>query len=97
MAPRLGEGFDQEQATAAFVRDSLRGRCEAEMDLRGAVWRKSARSGDDGGECVQVAVDQPGLVAVRDSKRSAGPVLTCGCSEWDVFLRAVKEGFLRFS
>jgi hypothetical protein len=36
-------------------------------------WRKSTRSGGNGGECVEVAST---LSALRDSKNAAGPVLT---------------------
>jgi hypothetical protein len=41
---------------------------------RDLPWRKSSRSGSDGGECVELAgVDN--AVAVRDSKDPGGPVL----------------------
>lgn len=45
------------------------------MDLSAAVWRKSSRSGDSGGQCVEVAANLPGVVAVRDSKDPSGPKL----------------------
>ena len=51
-------------------------------DLTGAMWRKSTRSGDNGGECVEVATNLPGTVAVRDSKNAAGPVLTFARDAW---------------
>ncbi|KUN28686.1 toxin [Streptomyces antibioticus] len=38
-------------------------------------WRKSSYSGDQGGNCVEVA-DAPTLIAIRDSKNPAGPILT---------------------
>lgn len=44
------------------------------MDLRDAVWRKSSRSGSNGGNCVELAA-LPGAVGVRDSKNPDGPVL----------------------
>ncbi|MEO3813551.1 DUF397 domain-containing protein [Sphaerisporangium sp. B11E5] len=66
------------------------------MDLSEAVWRKSARSGDDGGECVEVAVNLPDVTAVRDSKNPDGPVLRCGHGEWGVFVSAVKDGDFRY-
>jgi hypothetical protein len=65
------------------------------MDLSGAKWRKSSRSGSDGGECVEVAGNLPGVVAVRDSKRAEGPVVRCGPGEWGVFVRAVKDESFR--
>jgi hypothetical protein len=57
-------------------------------DLTGAQWRKSTRSGDNGGACVEVADNLPGLVAVRDSKDPAGPVLTFAPAAWSGFIRA---------
>ncbi|MEV1317173.1 DUF397 domain-containing protein [Micromonospora arborensis] len=45
-------------------------------DLTGARWRKSTRSGGNGGECVEVADNLPGVVAVRDSKDPHGTALT---------------------
>ena len=61
------------------------------MDLTGAQWRTSIRSSANGGDCVEVADNLPGLVAVRDSKDRTGPILTFsptrrnhgnGCSQW---------------
>ncbi|MEU3455814.1 DUF397 domain-containing protein [Micromonospora sp. NPDC006766] len=59
-------------------------------DLTGARWRKSTRSSGNGGECVEVADNLPGLVAVRDSKDPAGPVLTFTPTAWTTFTRQVK-------
>jgi hypothetical protein len=44
------------------------------MDLSGARWRKSSHSGDNGGQCVELA-SLPGIVAVRDSKNPEGGAL----------------------
>ncbi|GAA2139226.1 DUF397 domain-containing protein [Actinomadura napierensis] len=47
------------------------------MDLSNLAWRKSTRSLNNGGECVELA-DAAGAadaVAVRDSKDPDGPVL----------------------
>ncbi|MFF0718262.1 DUF397 domain-containing protein [Micromonospora sp. NPDC003816] len=60
-------------------------------DLAGAQWRKSTRSGSNGGDCVEVADNLPGLVAVRDSKDPAGPVLAFSPTEWTSFVRATKS------
>jgi hypothetical protein len=59
------------------------------MDLTGAVWRKSSRSNGTGGNCVEVAGNLPGVVAVRDSKDPAGPALTFGPAAWRAFLGTV--------
>ncbi|WFE48372.1 DUF397 domain-containing protein [Verrucosispora sp. WMMD1129] len=60
-------------------------------DLTGAVWRKSTRSGDNGGNCVEVATNLPGLVAVRDSKDPTGPALTFSPAAWADFVRAARS------
>ncbi|MER5971328.1 DUF397 domain-containing protein [Streptomyces sp. NPDC002055] len=44
-------------------------------ELTGAQWRMSSCSGDDGGQCVEVAAASC-AVAVRDSKDPNGPALT---------------------
>ncbi len=62
------------------------------MDLAGAVWRKSSRSGGSG--CVEVAFIDDGRVAVRDSKNRQGPVLMFTPVEWQAFLGGVREGEL---
>jgi len=59
------------------------------VDLSGAKWRKSSRSGQNG--CVEVAfVD--GHVAVRDSKDRGGPVLVFDLHEWAAFTVAARDG-----
>ncbi|MGS2641919.1 DUF397 domain-containing protein [Streptosporangium sp. LJ11] len=62
------------------------------MDLSGAVWRKSSRSGDSGGQCVEVASNLSGVVAVRDSKNPGGPKLLFAPAEWKSFIGGVKTG-----
>jgi hypothetical protein len=73
------------------------------MDLKQARWRKSSFSGDNGGNCVEIAEltevqDGPGhkaghteLIAVRDSKDPEGPKLFFTRAEWDAFLNGVKS------
>ncbi|MFC9852106.1 DUF397 domain-containing protein [Streptomyces prasinus] len=49
-------------------------------------------SGDAHGECVEVARNIPGTVAVRDSKDTAGAILRLAPSAWAAFLAdAVEE------
>ncbi|MBQ0992885.1 DUF397 domain-containing protein [Micromonospora sp. H61] len=60
-------------------------------DLTSAVWRKSTRSGDNGGNCVEVATNLPGTVAVRDSKDSTGPLLTFTAQAWADFIAATRR------
>lgn len=61
------------------------------VDLSTAVWRKSTHSGNNGGECVEVATNIPGIVAVRDSKNPAGPALVFTPAEWTAFLNTLKQ------
>ncbi|MBF9127688.1 DUF397 domain-containing protein [Plantactinospora sp. S1510] len=63
-------------------------------DLRDAHWRKSTRSGGNGGECVEVADNLVGVVAVRDSKDQAGPVLAFPPRAWSAFVSGVKTATL---
>ncbi|MFE0592646.1 DUF397 domain-containing protein [Micromonospora echinospora] len=58
--------------------------------LVGTQWRKSTRSGDNNGNCVEVATNLPGTVAVRDSKDQTGPTLTFPPAAWVTFVRAAK-------
>lgn len=61
-------------------------------DLVGAVWRKSTRSGSTGGDCVEIAANLPDVVAVRDSKDPAGPVLTVSHAAFRAFAATVTAG-----
>ncbi|MBO4257506.1 DUF397 domain-containing protein [Streptomyces griseorubiginosus] len=45
------------------------------MESKTTQWRKSSYSGDQGGECLEVAELPCATVAVRDSKNPVGPVL----------------------
>ncbi|MEV0623987.1 DUF397 domain-containing protein [Nonomuraea sp. NPDC050404] len=61
-------------------------------DLSQAAWRKSSRSGGNGGNCVEVATNLPGFVAVRHSKHPNGAALIFTPAEWEAFLGGVKHG-----
>lgn len=61
-------------------------------DLTGAVWHKSTRSGGNGGDCVEVAANLPGIVAIRDTKDPGGATLVFTDDEWSAFLAGVRAG-----
>ncbi|MEH1016663.1 DUF397 domain-containing protein [Micromonospora sp. CPCC 206060] len=63
-------------------------------DLTGAHWRKSTRSGGNGGDCVEVADNLPGVVGLRDSKDPNGPALTFDPTAWTAFVTATRQGTL---
>jgi hypothetical protein len=64
------------------------------IDLSGAVWRKSARSSPEGQNCVEVAMNLPRFVAVRDSKHPDGLIIAVSCREWATFVTSMKADAL---
>ncbi|MGW6601985.1 DUF397 domain-containing protein [Streptomyces sp. NPDC055036] len=52
--------------------------------------RSSYSGGNAGQECVEVALNVPGTVAVRDSKDSVGPVLLVTPGAWGAFTATVQ-------
>ena len=61
------------------------------MDLSHADWRKSSYSGTNGGNCVEIARNLPGVVAVRDSKDPRGPALAFTPADWEAFTAGLKD------
>lgn len=53
-----------------------------------SIWRKSTYSGDNGGECVEVAM--AGAVLVRDTTDRTGPVLRFTAEAWRAFTATIK-------
>jgi hypothetical protein len=62
-----------------------------ELDLSRAQWTKSSHSSGTG-QCVEVAQNLPGIVAVRDSKNQGGPVLVISSESWHVLTSRIKAG-----
>ncbi len=62
------------------------------IDMSRAVWAKSSHSGGNGGQCVEVASNLPGFVAVRDSKDPDGPKLIFTPDEWRAFAAGIRSG-----
>ena len=59
------------------------------IDLSRAEWRKSSYSGQSG-NCVEVARNLPGLVAIRDSKAPDGAKVLVSREAWLSFIRNVR-------
>ena len=62
-------------------------------DLSRAAWHTSTRSGGNG-NCVEVAANLSGVVAVRDSKDRTGPVLIFGHADWKAFTVRLSDAAL---
>jgi len=60
-----------------------------EIDLSRAEWRKSSYSSQSG-NCVEVARNLPGLVAVRDSKEPDVAKLMVSRETWQGFLKGLR-------
>ncbi|MEU8261049.1 DUF397 domain-containing protein [Micromonospora sp. NPDC048999] len=59
--------------------------------MTGAQWRKSTKSGNNGGSCVEVADNLPGVVLVRDTKDREGGILHFNPSSWQAFVDLAKQ------
>lgn len=60
------------------------------MGLTGVTrWRKSTRSGTNGGHCIEAAATAQ-RVAVRDSKDPDGPRLAVSPKVWQRFTRSLR-------
>lgn len=60
--------------------------------LTGAQWRTSTRSSSNGGACVEVADNLPGVVLVRDTKDRDGGTLTFSPAAWRTFVADLTRG-----
>jgi hypothetical protein len=60
-------------------------------DLSRAAWHKSTFSNGTGGNCVEVARNLPGVVAIRDSKQPEGPKLIIQADEWRAFVAGIRH------
>lgn len=59
-------------------------------ELSSACWRKSSYSNTNGGECVEITEDFPGVVPVRDSKTPHAPALIVQTPAWTSFVASLK-------
>ncbi|WP_338683151.1 DUF397 domain-containing protein [Streptomyces acidiscabies] len=60
-------------------------------ELNSARWRRSSYSNANGGTCVEISEDFPGVVPIRDSKNPNGPALTVPTTAWDTFISSLKS------
>ncbi|MEV5309036.1 DUF397 domain-containing protein [Streptomyces sp. NPDC052610] len=58
-------------------------------ELSSARWRRSSHSNANGGNCVEITEDFPGVVPVRDSKNPHGPLLVVPAAAWDAFVKSL--------
>ncbi|SFK37647.1 DUF397 domain-containing protein [Streptomyces pini] len=65
-----------------------------DYDLSTATWRKSSYTNGDGGACVEIVDDLPGVTPVRDSKAPERPALVFPNAGWSAFVTAVKDNVL---
>jgi len=63
-----------------------------DSDLNSADYRKSSLSTGTNDNCVEVATNLPGLVAIRDSKDPSGPALAFSRAAWSDFLAGIRNG-----
>lgn len=61
------------------------------MDMMAPQWRKSTRSGGNGGACIEVADNMPGIVLVRDTKDRDSGTLRFTPDTWQSFVDLAKE------
>ncbi|MFI7576558.1 DUF397 domain-containing protein [Micromonospora sp. NPDC049497] len=61
------------------------------MDALIPRWSKSSRSGGNGGSCIEVADNLPGVVLVRDTKDRDGGTLHFAPSSWQSFVGLAKR------
>ncbi|MFI6501127.1 DUF397 domain-containing protein [Nonomuraea typhae] len=53
------------------------------------AWKVSSRCNN--GDCVAVATQRNGRIAVRDTKDGAGHTLSFSAAEWDSFITLIKD------
>ncbi|WP_242885373.1 DUF397 domain-containing protein [Actinomadura litoris] len=61
------------------------------LDPSSVSWRKSTKSGSEGGTCVEVAAAES-LIALRDSKDPEGPRLEFGRRAFGVLVSEIRAG-----
>ncbi|MFF0574845.1 DUF397 domain-containing protein [Streptosporangium saharense] len=65
-------------------------------ELENASWRKATRSGEDGGECLEVAPLSGGRVGIRDTEAPDQAPYVVRAAVWDAFIDGAKKGEFDF-
>lgn len=60
------------------------------MNLKQAEWRKASRSKEDGSNCIELA-GASGIIAIRDSKETGGPMLVVSRRDFGSFAQVLKN------
>lgn len=62
------------------------------IDLAGAQWRKATMSTGSNGGCVEIAMNLPGVTAIRDSTRPGSGAHVVDRRDFAAFLADVNDG-----
>ncbi|WP_043624527.1 DUF397 domain-containing protein [Nonomuraea candida] len=65
-------------------------------ELARADWRKAAKSGSNGGNCLEVARLSGGRVGIRDSEAPERAPFVVRDAVWEAFVDGVKKGEFDF-
>ncbi|SDH09179.1 protein of unknown function [Sinosporangium album] len=65
-------------------------------ELAKAVWRKAAKSGSNGGNCLEVAPLSGGRVGIRDTEAPERAPFVVSAGVWDAFIDGAKRGEFDF-
>lgn len=65
-------------------------------ELSTATWRKAAKSGSNGGDCLEVAPLSDGRVGIRDTEARDKAPFVVSASVWDAFIDGAKKGEFDF-
>lgn len=60
--------------------------------LRVTKWIRSSYSGNDGGNCIEIAPGIPDFVPIGDTKTPHAPALMVTHTAWSTFISGVKDG-----
>ncbi|WP_214103907.1 DUF397 domain-containing protein [Acrocarpospora catenulata] len=65
-------------------------------ELANAAWRKASFSGDNGGNCIEVAPLSNGRVGIRDTEAPNQQPFVVSATAWKAFVDAAKSGDFDF-